>query len=341
MDIRSFFAVIAFVFLLWMVFTWIRWDSRERTAAAARRRISDLLVDSRLAAKVKTANAQPTMPIAEPDEESFGGDSDFSSFDAGDEFDTADYPDISDRLTEDDAELKDTIDHLREQLKQAEAKASAAHQSDLELRRLRSELQSVEVARTDAMKRVQALEERISEQQMALDNADRNNPSDTHLSKLQQDLAEREKQNEDLRKRLSQMLGTVKNTSVQTELELGQSSNDTNSIEQAHSSGTLESEVGTKQAAQSPETNGAGKIALTPLYEPPAYKDDLKLIKGIGPVMEATLNDLGVTTFKQLADFTQSDIEKVSEAIGAFPGRIERDDWVGKAKSFIDGQSMM
>ena len=338
---RSFFAVIAFVFLLWMVFTWIRWDSRERTAAAARRRIRDRLVDSRLAAKVKTANAHPTMPIAEAGEESFGGGSNFSSFDAGDEFDTAENPDISGRLTEKDTELKDTIDHLREQLKQAEAKASAAQQSDLELRRLRSELQSVEVARTDAVKRVQALEERISEQQIALEQADQNNPSKTNLSKLQQDLAEREKQNEDLRKRLSQMLGTVKKTSIQTELEIGQSSNDTNSAEQASSSRTLKSKVATEQAAQSPETNSAGKIALTPLYEPPAYKDDLKLIKGIGPVMEATLNELGVTTFKQLANFTQSDIEKVSVAIGAFPGRIERDDWVGKAKSFIDGQSTM
>jgi len=64
-------------------------------------------------------------------------------------------------------------------------------------------------------------------------------------------------------------------------------------------------------------------------------KDDLKKIKGIGPVMERTLNALGVTTFQQLADFTQEDIDKVSEAIDAFPGRIERDDWVGKAGQIL------
>ena len=112
-------------------------------------------------------------------------------------------------------------------------------------------------------------------------------------------------------------------------------------LSQANSSGIVESKIVPEQAAKSPETNGARKIALTPLYEPPSYTDDLKMIKGIGPVMEATLNELGVTTFKQLADFTQSDIDKVSKAIGAFPGRIERDDWVGKARSFVDGQSTM
>ena len=338
---RSFFAVAAFVFLLWMVFKWIKWDSRERTAAAARRRIRDRLVDSRLAAKVKTANAHPTMPIVEPGEESLGDSGEFPSFDAGDEFNTVDKHDSSGRLTEKDGELEETIERLREQLIQAETKASAAQQNDLELRRLRSELQSVEAARTNAMTRVQALEERISEQQIALDNAGQNNSSDTDLSKLQHDLTEREQQNEDLRKRLSQMMGTVRNTSVQTELELGQLSNDTNSAEQAASRQTVGSEVATEQAAQLPKSNSARKIALTPLYEPPAYTDDLKLIKGIGPVMEATLNELGVTTFKQLADFTQSDIDKVSKAIGAFPGRIERDNWVGKAKTFIDGQNTM
>ena len=228
---RSFFAVAAFVFLLWMVFTWVRWDSRERTAAAARRRIRDRLVDSRLAAKVKTANAHPTMPIAEQGVETFAGASDFSSYDAGDELNTAANPEVSGVFTEKDAELEGTIDHLREQLKLAETKASAAQQNDLEIRRLRSELQSVQAERTDAMKRVKALEERISEQQIALEHADQNKPSDTDLSKLRHDLTERERQNEDLRQRLSQMLGTVKNTSVQTELELDQSSNDANSAE--------------------------------------------------------------------------------------------------------------
>jgi len=56
------------------------------------------------------------------------------------------------------------------------------------------------------------------------------------------------------------------------------------------------------------------------------------MIYGIGPKMQQVLNSLGITAFKQVADFTQKDIQMVSDAIETFPGRIERDDWVGGAK---------
>ncbi len=61
-------------------------------------------------------------------------------------------------------------------------------------------------------------------------------------------------------------------------------------------------------------------------------QDDLKQIHGIGPVMERTLHDIGVTTFKQIADFTIDDVKRVAAAIKTFPKRIERDDWIGGAK---------
>lgn len=69
-----------------------------------------------------------------------------------------------------------------------------------------------------------------------------------------------------------------------------------------------------------------------PLFTAPAEKDDLKKVKGIGPVMEKTLNELGVTSFKQLGGFDQDDIQRVSDALDVFPGRIERDEWVSQAK---------
>ncbi|MFT5896922.1 MAG: putative flap endonuclease-1-like 5' DNA nuclease [bacterium] len=68
------------------------------------------------------------------------------------------------------------------------------------------------------------------------------------------------------------------------------------------------------------------------LFTVSSKKDDLKKIKGIGPVMEKTLNELGVTSFKQLAEFNQDDIKRVSDAMKVFPGRIERDEWVSQAK---------
>lgn len=63
-----------------------------------------------------------------------------------------------------------------------------------------------------------------------------------------------------------------------------------------------------------------------------ADKDDLKLITGIGPFIEKKLNNIGIFTFEQVGNLTHKDIEDVTELIKFFPGRIERDDWVGQAK---------
>ncbi len=59
--------------------------------------------------------------------------------------------------------------------------------------------------------------------------------------------------------------------------------------------------------------------------------DDLKKIHGVGPKIEKLLNGMGITSFLQVANFTAEDIETVTLALDAFPGRIERDDWVGSA----------
>jgi predicted flap endonuclease-1-like 5' DNA nuclease len=59
--------------------------------------------------------------------------------------------------------------------------------------------------------------------------------------------------------------------------------------------------------------------------------DDLKKIHGVGPKIEKLLKGMGITSFLQVANFTPEDIETVTLALDAFPGRIERDDWVGSA----------
>ena len=60
--------------------------------------------------------------------------------------------------------------------------------------------------------------------------------------------------------------------------------------------------------------------------------DDLKLIKGIGPVNEKKLNDHGIYHFVQIASWKKADIAAV-EAYLAFDGRIAREDWIGQAKA--------
>jgi predicted flap endonuclease-1-like 5' DNA nuclease len=58
--------------------------------------------------------------------------------------------------------------------------------------------------------------------------------------------------------------------------------------------------------------------------------DDLKLIKGIGPQNEGRLHALGIWHFSQIAGWTPENVEWVGTYL-AFPGRIEREDWVAQA----------
>ncbi len=58
--------------------------------------------------------------------------------------------------------------------------------------------------------------------------------------------------------------------------------------------------------------------------------DDLQLIKGIGPKLEAWLYDKGITTFEQVAALTQDEVDAL-ETEQSFPDRIDREDWRGQA----------
>lgn len=60
--------------------------------------------------------------------------------------------------------------------------------------------------------------------------------------------------------------------------------------------------------------------------------DDLKVIKGVGPALEKTLNELGFYHYDQIAAWRKKEIEWVDERL-KFKGRIERDGWVKQAKS--------
>ncbi|SMQ64246.1 NADH dehydrogenase subunit E [Devosia lucknowensis] len=76
---------------------------------------------------------------------------------------------------------------------------------------------------------------------------------------------------------------------------------------------------------------------LQPLFErPEGAADDLKLISGVGPVIERKLNALGITRYDQIARFKKADIARVDDALN-FKGRIERDDWLKQAKALAAG----
>jgi len=158
------------------------------------------------------------------------------------------------------SQSNERINELNRALSKAESAAKHAQQNDIELRRLRSELQSLQAQREKT-------------------------PDSSEIIR-------RDEQIEQLKKRLAEA----------------------------------------QQESQPIKPTSNIRPSKPALRSVPKEKDDLKRIKGIGPVIERTLNSLGITTFKQIAELNEADIQRISEALDTFPGRIERDDWIGGAR---------
>jgi predicted flap endonuclease-1-like 5' DNA nuclease len=60
-------------------------------------------------------------------------------------------------------------------------------------------------------------------------------------------------------------------------------------------------------------------------------KDDLQLIKGIGPYIKRTLEkEFGIASFKQIAQLTATEIAVISERL-FFKNKIQREEWIAQA----------
>lgn len=76
-------------------------------------------------------------------------------------------------------------------------------------------------------------------------------------------------------------------------------------------------------------TDVTGQIINAPVHEnlpgasgPP---DNLVLLKGVGPKFARLLNDLGITRFEQIARLSEGDLDRLDQHLGAFRGRLQRD----------------
>lgn len=65
-------------------------------------------------------------------------------------------------------------------------------------------------------------------------------------------------------------------------------------------------------------------------------RDNLKQIKGVGPAIEKTLNELGISRFDQIAQMSEYDIDRVAHRLKGFRSRIYREDWIGQARDLRD-----
>jgi large subunit ribosomal protein L21 len=104
---------------------------------------------------------------------------------------------------------------------------------------------------------------------------------------------------------------------------------------------TKKAAVKTEDAAAAPKAEAKAK-AEKPVAEKKAAPkkadamseggDVLSTIKGIGPGIAKKLDDQGITTFAQIAAWTDADVEAIEEKL-SFKGRVGREDWIAQAKT--------
>lgn len=84
----------------------------------------------------------------------------------------------------------------------------------------------------------------------------------------------------------------------------------------------------------------AAGTPVAPLFleAPDGPADDLTVIRGIGPRLAVLLNSIGIFHLRQLARWSDADIAEVDAKLGAFKGRISRDNWIEQAKLLHEGK---
>ena len=90
---------------------------------------------------------------------------------------------------------------------------------------------------------------------------------------------------------------------------------------------------------KAPAKKAAAKKDAAPKAEAPAANasaDDLKKLSGVGPALEKKLLAAGITTFAQIAAWTEEDVAAMDEKL-SFKGRIEREGWIEQAKELAKG----
>ena len=89
-------------------------------------------------------------------------------------------------------------------------------------------------------------------------------------------------------------------------------------------------------AAKAEAKTTAEPKAAKPVKAIATEGDDLTQLSGVGPAIVKKLHSAGITTFAQIAAWTDADVEKIEEEL-SFKGRVGREDWIAQAKDLTKG----
>ena len=201
-------------------------------------------------------------------------------------------------------QLESTVSGLESDLTAAESELGR-HEATIE--QLRADLAAADALRAEIERRGA----RIAELEVLVVERDASDEAN-RVAELQAALADTEAALDDARRRLAE-------TDSDADDEPG--SERESATEDRVADPPTKDEAVARMAEIASRTAGTGDAVV----------DDLKKIHGVGPKIEQLLNSLGITSFRQVARFEPADIAVVTAALDAFPGRIERDDWMTSA----------
>ena len=106
-------------------------------------------------------------------------------------------------------------------------------------------------------------------------------------------------------------------------------------IKAAVGTGSVASAAPVAAAKSAAKAKAAPAKAKAAALAAAAGADDLKQLSGVGPALEKKLHAAGVTSFAQIAAWTDADVAAIDEQL-SFKGRIEREGWIAQAKALAN-----
>ena len=102
---------------------------------------------------------------------------------------------------------------------------------------------------------------------------------------------------------------------------------------------------GTEVPLLTPWQGGAAKAKVpaeaprpkSAVQQAEAKADDLTKLKGVGPKAAEAIVAAGITSFAQIAGWSDEDVAWADENIKGAKGKASRDDWRGQAKALLEG----
>ena len=185
--------------------------------------------------------------------------------------------------------------------------------------------------------RIEAISQDNAALQTALESVKNRANNDTSLTDLESKIAKIMEDNAALHKELDEVKSSTEGLGI---IPVYNDGDDRAIADEEAETATADESIGgnTSKSDAAETAKIAVKDALGHKIEAAKRedKDDLTVIKGIGSFIEQKLNGLGIFTYRQISQFDKELVEQVTAGIEFFPGRIERDDWVGQAARLLD-----